>query len=116
MSHRRSSWEDSDPVRSCLNEDPLERWFDPDGRTPWSINFLIATGYRESRNTPAPTSALLDGSAIETRLERMAKRALAALRSVPTVREDRVSDRASVPQFVTDARTLMRPAREPEVA
>jgi hypothetical protein len=82
--HRTAPWQDGDPLHSHLNEESFDLWVNPDGLRPWSINFLLADVYREIRDEPVPTSALLDGSAVEARLERMTNRAIAALRSVPT--------------------------------
>jgi hypothetical protein len=116
MFHRTAAWEDSDPLRSYRNEEPGNQWPKPDGHTLRSINLLIADAYRASQDAPTPTLALLEGSAIEDRLERMRKRALAALRSLPTDCEHRMSDHESASPFITDVRALVRPVCEPEVA
>jgi hypothetical protein len=96
MKFRRTApWQDTDPLHSHLNDDPSDLWVNPDGLRPWSINFLLADVYREIRDAPRPTSALLDGSAEEARLDRMTNRAIAALRSVPAARETHDAAHAS---------------------
>jgi hypothetical protein len=56
----------------------------PDGLDEAAVDVLIADVYEEIAGHPAPTSALLDGSAAERRRRRMARRAMAAVvRSLP---------------------------------
>ncbi|HEX4246607.1 MAG TPA: hypothetical protein VH008_01980 [Pseudonocardia sp.] len=93
--HRTAPWQDGDPLHSHLNADPSDLWVNPDGLKPWSINALLGAVYREIRDEPTPTTALLDGSAEEARLDRMTNRAIAALRSVPSVRAAGQADHAS---------------------
>ena len=50
----------------------------PDGLDGKALEELIARAYAEAANAPAPTSALLDGSAAEQRRRRMERRAVAA--------------------------------------
>ena len=93
--HRTAPWQDSDPLRSLLNKESGDQWVNQDGLQPWSIDFLRAEVYRQIRDEPVPTSALLDGSAVEARLERMTNRAIAALRTVPTAHSGHEAAHAS---------------------
>jgi hypothetical protein len=56
----------------------------PDGLDEAAVDVLIADVYEEIAGRPAPTSALVDGSAAERRRRRMARRALdTVVRSLP---------------------------------
>lgn len=58
--------------------------YSPDGLDATAIDGLIAELYEEIADSPAPTSALVDGSAAERRRRRIARRAIAGvLRSLP---------------------------------
>jgi hypothetical protein len=56
----------------------------PDGLDEMAIDALIAAAARQVAKAPAPTSALMDGSAAERRRRRMQRRAISAVvRSLP---------------------------------
>ena len=56
----------------------------PDGLDEMAIDALIAEVAREVAQAPAPTSALMDGSAAERRRRRIERRAISAVvRSLP---------------------------------
>jgi hypothetical protein len=56
----------------------------PDGIDDTAFDALLAEAARERANAPAPTWALLDGSAAENRRRRAQRRAIAAVvRSLP---------------------------------
>jgi hypothetical protein len=67
------------------NSRNARQWnFFPDGLDETAIVSLIAEVATEVIEVPAPTSALMDGSAAERRRRRMERRALAAVvRSMP---------------------------------
>jgi hypothetical protein len=60
----------------------------PDGLECEALDELIARAYAEVAKAPGPTSALLDGSAVEQRWRRMERRAAAMRRVLLVSRGD----------------------------